>query len=457
MKRMCQATLLITIKSLLLSWLFLFSCSLTAQTKASAVNYNHIFKDNIQTVRLYANNLVLSNPIIELNSSAYLQLSFDDLDGDDKDYLYTIHLCDADWKPTQLAELEYINGFNGERILDYEYSFNTRTQFTHYRLRIPNQNIRWTKAGNYLLRVFLDNENRDPVLVRRFMVVDPTVTVIPKPTRPANVIKLRTHQEFDIEISHPGINIRNPQTELKVYVMQNNQINGMKGSLKPMFIRRELLVYDYQDKVTFQAAKEFRFLDLRSFRYRTPKVEGIEIYDNGYEVYLHPEEKRAFRPYIFNIDINGRYVIENLDRTAQIDRRLEAAQGVQFDNFDEADQLHNLEGDYANVNFAIDSPTELENAKVYLFGAFTDWQLRPFAEMEYNEERRVYEGQLFLKQGYYNYLYAVVYDNKPGVINFSEMEGNWHEAENEYTFLVYYRPFGTRYDRLIATRTFSTR
>jgi hypothetical protein len=74
--------------------------------------------------------------------------------------------------------------------------------------------------------------------------------------------------------------------------------------------------------------------------------------------------------------------------------------------------------------------------------------------MEYEDRYSAYFGEAILKQGVYDYIYAALPKNG-GTTDFEQLEGNWHEAENYYTILVYYRPFGQRYDRLIAVTTIS--
>jgi hypothetical protein len=55
-----------------------------------------------------------------------------------------------------------------------------------------------------------------------------------------------------------------------------------------------------------------------------------------------------------------------------------------------------------------------------------------------------------LKQGYYNYEYVYIDPQAPAPTpDISESEGHWHETENDYTILLYYRPFGARYDQII--------
>ena len=69
--------------------------------------------------------------------------------------------------------------------------------------------------------------------------------------------------------------------------------------------------------------------------------------------------------------------------------------------------------------------------------------------MAWNEGAKQYEASVYLKQGYYNYMYLQENGNSP--------DGNFFETENEYIILVYHRPQGGRYDRLVGYRVMETR
>jgi hypothetical protein len=60
----------------------------------------------------------------------------------------------------------------------------------------------------------------------------------------------------------------------------------------------------------------------------------------------------------------------------------------------------------------------------------------------------VYETDLKLKQGYYDYIYALR-DPRGGPFETDQTEGNSWETENRYVILVYYRELGGRYDQLL--------
>ena len=60
----------------------------------------------------------------------------------------------------------------------------------------------------------------------------------------------------------------------------------------------------------------------------------------------------------------------------------------------------------------------------------------------------MYESSVYLKQGYYNYLYALN-DTSTGKVDVSYIEGTHYETQNEYYIYVYYREIGKTYDQLI--------
>ena len=94
-----------------------------------------------------------------------------DLNGDFTYYKYRIVQCDANWNPSSLNELEYLEGFNDQEIRDYAYSVNTRVVYTQYVFSFPNDLVGVTKSGNYLIHVYKEEDN-SPVITRRFVVSD---------------------------------------------------------------------------------------------------------------------------------------------------------------------------------------------------------------------------------------------------------------------------------------------
>jgi len=394
---------------------------------------NQILDSDICTVQLTLAGSPLSLPIVDLRAGGgSLMLEFDHMGDELKDYKYTIVHCNSDWQPSELDDNEYIDGFSEDRITSVQNSFNTLTQYTHYTLVLPNRNMRWARSGNYLLKVFDGDDEDRLVLVRRFLVVEPLWRIDAEFVRTSQVDKLDTHHEIDFTVIPKGARISMPQNDVKAFVIQNGRWDNALGPIKPYITRGDNLVFDYQDQIVFPAGKEFRFFDIRSFDYRGEFVKSIVDKPTFYEVTLRTDESRYDRPVIFRPEADGRFVIDNQNANQTL-----------------------LQCDYAAVLFSLKQTLPLDDADVYVFGELTDWQLKPEFRMQHDAAAQVYWVDTWLKQGHYDYQYVVV-DRNTGKKDLDGFEGNWYATGNQYTILIYFRPFGARYDRLMGAVTLNS-
>lgn len=422
--------------------LMLLNIALSAQEQ-EIKNYDHTYVNYIRSVQFHAAGLVHANPIVELGGSAQLTLTFDDLEADIKDYFYTIVHCDRDWQPSDVPEMEYLEGFNEERIQNYQFSMKTFWPYTHYRLDLPNRDMRWRLSGNYLLLVYDESDNRKLVITRRFVVVEKQVSISPRFIRANNVSKLRTHQEIHFNVNHRQLKIQNPMREITATVLQNGRWDNAVTEVPPKFIRPELMIFEYQDKVAFPGGKEFRFVDLRSFRRVAFNVASARQDEEGYVVEMKADVPRNHLAYTTFEDLNGRFFIQTSDQN----------HGASRTEIYESDQIY---AEYADVSFAL-SVTEIPDHDIYLFGAFTNWRPQEEYKMYYDPKLEAYTTWTILKQGYYDYMYAAVpKGSKDQEVDLSLLEGHSNEAINDYTIIIYYRPFGTRYDQAIGSLTFTS-
>ena len=79
---------------------------------------------------------------------------------------------------------------------------------------------------------------------------------------------------------------------------------------------------------------------------------------------------------------------------------------------------------------------------VYVTGGFNNYQKNVTNKMAYNPATGMYQANLLLKQGIYNYRFET---KNPS----DYLEGNYAQTENQYDILVYYRKPGTRIDALV--------
>ncbi|HRG44504.1 MAG TPA: DUF5103 domain-containing protein, partial [Saprospiraceae bacterium] len=266
----------------LIACLFFFQVISYGQP-TNLANYDYNYSTNIQTVIIRPYGSVVGFPMTYLNSGRQLELLFDDLDGDFVFYKYRIVQCDANWNPSQLSEIEYLQGFNDQEIRDYAYSTNTRVNYTTYHLVFPNDLLGVTKSGNYLIHVYKDNDN-EPALTRRFVVSEQVFNIGAMLTSDLRAGKTLENQRIDLTLN-PTMRIPDPMSQVRVAILKNG-IWNTRPLLTPKYIRNEELSFDYLDEVSFPGGKEFRYVDIRSVRRPSYKIENLERFNNRTEVFL---------------------------------------------------------------------------------------------------------------------------------------------------------------------------
>ena len=381
------------------------------------------FSQNIKSIQL--------RPLQENNFSAIvplgspLEISFDDLDADSKDYQYKIEHMTHDWKSSRLSSSQFINGFDQNTIVNVSNSFNTLQNYTHYSVRIPNINTVITKSGNYLLSIL--NTDDDLIFTRRFVLYEPSTTVGVTVERSRNSKTLNTQQTIEFIINHPKIKINNPAQEVHVVILKNNNWEEKITNLQPTFFRPNQLSYTYTNKTNFWGGNEYLNFDNKFIRNNSLNVVKI-IKKDIFHHYLYPFEFNPFRKYSYNPDINGQFVIRTLEAK---DSKTEA--------------------DYAMIHFTLSVEEAFSEREVYVYGAFNDFKITDENKMYFDQEERAYKANILLKQGFYNYTFATKETN--GNINTNDVNGSFYETENEYTVIVYYKPFGSFFERVVGIGT----
>ena len=378
------------------------------------------FSQNVKSIQLRPLQKNNFSAIVPLGT--VLELSFDDLDADSKDYQYKIEHMTHDWKSSRLLSSQYIDGFDQNTIINVTNSFNTFQSYTHYSVRIPNVNTVITKSGNYLLSVL--NDYDEVVFTRRFVLYENAAIAGVAVSRSRDTKTLNTQQTVQFSINHPNFAINNPQQEINVVILKNNNWNETITGLQPTFFKPNQLLYTYTNKTNFWGGNEYLNFDTKIIRNNSlnvVKVEKKELFHH----YLYPYTYNPFVTYRFNPDINGQFIIRTIEAN---DPKTEA--------------------DYAMMHFSVLADEPFQGKAVYIYGAFNDFKIEAENRLTYNVDTASYQGNILLKQGFYNYTFATVDENKNR--NTNEITGSFFQTENEYTVIVYYKPFGSLYDRVIA-------
>ena len=386
----------------------------------------------IRSVKLYKWGDQTSFPVLTLGGTDQLELHFDDMEADVKNYYYAYQLCNADWTPSILHPFEYTKGFQNVRITTYRNSSLATTRYTHYQATLPDRNSYPSRSGNYLLKVFVNGDTNRLAFTHRFVVADNKAKVGTQLQQPFNAQYFRTYQKLQIAVNiDPRIQMFSPQ-DLKVVILQNNNWVTSLMIDRPTIYRGNYYEYSDEAITAMPAGKEWRWIDLRSLRLMSDRMQSINTRKDTTQIFIKPESSRNGQAYVYYRDLNGSYTIEAMESINPF-----------------------WQGDYANVYFTYVPPggKAFEGRDVYVFGEMTNFGNERLGKMDFNADKGQYEKTLLLKQGFYSYSYVTLPTNGKGYPDFSATEGNFWGTENSYTILVYYRPFGARADELIGAAT----
>jgi hypothetical protein len=392
-----------------------------------------IYNEDVRTVLLYPASISVSNsplppPIVAIGDMFPLLLEFDKFGSEVERFAVKIINCNHDWTVSQLNPVEYLNDYNEFYIRDREFSMNTKIRFTHYRFTVPSIKL----SGNYVLKVYEENNQENIIFTRRFMVHESGAVISSSLATVVGVEQAFRNQQIDFSVGYNEYAVYNPQDQIKVMIRQNFRWDSAITGLKPTFINDFDKRLDYKHfnfENNFKGGNEFRMFDIRNLMSRNLNVEYMNTAAVVNQAILYTDKSREGWAYSKIMDdMNGRFFIQNVLM-----------------------QHSSTDADYVNITFSLKSANE-EAGSVYVTGGFSEWQLSDTYKMTYFPERQLYEKTILLKQGFYNYLYSLV--NSEGKRDDVHFEGTHSRTENNYEILVYFRPLGFRTDLLIGYKLF---
>lgn len=435
---------LLLLFSSLLPLLFVTSCGNTVPAVAatppeywteSVLRYeDRTYSPTVHTVQFFKLGFELAPPITQLDDQVPLVLRFDDLQPNLENYSYTVVHCNANWEPSDIMPGQYIEGALSDYIPSGRQSYNTLQPFIHYELSVPNSMMRLTRSGNYLLKVYRDNDPEDLVLTRRFLVTEQAVQVDAAMRASRNVDLRDVAQQIDLTVRHPGLYVLDPFGDIHVTMLQNMRWDDARTGFKPRFVRDNELVYDHPDQGLFMGGNEYRNFDLKNLRYATRNVSRIDqgIGAGVDDAYIMPEAKRNIRVYDNQQDLNGKFLVRN--------------------DLVDGDPLG---ADYVNVHFALPMSERLVD-DVYVYGGLSDFQCKKEFRMTWNPQLSSYEAVALLKQGFYDFTFATL-PYGSAAADITAIEGSHYQTENDYLILVYLTDHQQRCDRLVGMRFLNSR
>lgn len=402
-------SLVIVIASILMPF------TLCAQTWSGSTS------EQIRTLRMTVNGDWLQAPVIGLGTEDFIELSFDEMSHDYHRYTYHIEHCNALWEKSDLLLSDYLDGFDDETIDEWQNSRNTTFDYTHYTMRLPNEQAVLKLSGNYRVSIM---ENGEEVAWFRFCVAEQAARLTVSADTRTDIDYNDSHCQLRAQVSFQTLNIIDPSRELLLTAMQNLRFDNAVQGLAPDFMSGTSAGYQHCKELIFPAGNEFRRFEITDMYTGMMNVDRI----SWHEPYYHASLDKDLRHHAYNHDSdhNGRFLI----RTTQ-------------GNEDESD----TEADYVFVHFTLDSP-ELDGGSLYVGSMYGGGGLDGSSRMEYDHAAHAYTLTQLMKHGAYDYQYLWVPDGETAGQT-ARIDGDWYETGNEYLVLLYLREFGSRYDRLV--------
>ena len=405
------------LRSIILAFFILHSSLFTLHSQTQ-----QIFDENVRTLTLTVDDDPTLPPYMPLGGRQHISIEWDEMSHNYKRYIYHIDHCDWDWQPTDgIFESDFLEGLNDQLIEDFEKSFNTTQIYTHYRLRIPNRELRLRLSGNYRLRIYEEDDDQSedlPVLEARFCIYEKTAGIVTQLSSNTDIDFNRDHQQMTLSVGYGTLSVVDPQRELKVVVMQNRRWDTRVEGLVPNVRKPNGIEFTHNKQLIFPAGNEYHRFEILDVHRTATGVDRIQWFEPYYHATLFPAQ--VDRSYTYFEDQNGVYVLRSAD------------------DIDDA-----TTAEYIVVHFFLQTP-RLQGGDVYVSGQWTGQTFNPECKMEYDDINKEYHAAILLKQGYYSYEFV----QQDGLM--TRTMGSFYETENEYEVLVYYRGQGARYDRLAA-------
>lgn len=387
-----------------------------------------IINSNIKTLQIGLAGQKFSLPVIELNGSDILQVSFDEMSHGAHAYSYKVIHCNADWTVSDLNTSEYLTGYSTANITDVTQSLNTTFLYTHYAFQLPNSDMSFKVSGNYVVLIYEDTNVEKPIAQACFSILESRVAITGN-VRGNTDTELSGHlQQLDFEVAFNGYSVREPAREIKVVVRQNNRIDNQVTDLQPSYFSASSLSYINNKSLIFEGGNEFHRFDISSIYAAGEGVAGIRYNNPYYDAYLYDNKVQTIHIYTSDMDVNGKFVI-NMQNSQNID----------------------TEADYMFVHFNLPTKQPFFDGQLFLGGEFNYNQLNDAVRMKYDGKTESYTQTVLLKQGGYNYQYRFVPKGEQKA-SVDRVDGSFWQTGNEYAVYVYHRAWGERYDKLVGVK-----
>jgi len=380
-----------------------------------------LFLDNsVQSIQLYKKGNETSAPIIRLQSNDKLQLRFDYLQLDNRQFRISFTHHDPDWHRSSLALDFFQDGFYNISFGGGKISDSRRPVYRQYSFEFPNEQIQFKASGNYILRVE-DFDTGNLLFTLPFFIhenegdIRSSVETIIAPRRDLRKTQLPAGRFLLPEF------VREPEFDLQFYFFQNQFWGRGKKAGEIDFSSPDQAYFELERDSAFVGDFEFIALELSEISQNPPRILSVDPTTIPPRVELN-EDTEGFTASGF---LPG-------NRFGRPDTRLSAR--------------------YVDVRFNFNPEKYIApESEVYLVGDFNNWSLQSAQRLTFDPELDRWLTNAIIKEGTYLYKYVLLENNR---INDLYFDDRFQRKEQQYHSFVYFFDQEQLYYRLLQVNEF---
>lgn len=382
----------------------------------------------VKSLQVYPSGNLYGAPVLKLTDPrGAVTISFDELADTHRYLRYELIHCDADWNPEELTAAELTDGINEGTIDDYTRSRGTVSQYVNYRLTLPNEQVRPRLSGNWIVRIFDEEDPERTIVAAPFMISEEAVRIAGNISGRTDRDYNGTDQQLEIRVDKGRSDVVDPMTDYQLRVSLNGRTDDIRRLQTPLRLDGNTAVFAHNDALIFEAGKEYRRFETVATGYPGMRIASAGFSEPWYHAEVQTDYPRTETGYEYDSTQHGRFTV--------------AAEGT-----DDPD----TEAEYVMTRFTFQSDS-LKGEDLFVEGDLTGRRADRHSRMTYNPDTGCYELELLLKQGSYNYQYVTL--TPSGTFTTALTEGNSCQTHNEYGIAVYFKPPGSRYTRLLGFAT----
>lgn len=365
-------------------------------------------------------------PVARLGSDDVIRISFDEIaEASSRLRVRFIHQ-NADRRKSDLFDHEFMRGFNDIEITDIARSVDTRTHYYNYRLDLPADGSLLTASGNYLAEIFREDDPSQVIARVPFSLSEQSVQLSGSATTRTDCGANSRWQQVAFGATIPQEALVDPFSTLRAILARDTQAPELNlGAPSARTISG--IEYSHRPNLIFDAGNEWRRFEITDLHTPGMRVDSLRDDDAMPHAWISLDEPRAYGSYEPDRTQYGRYLPR---RSGSSDADISA--------------------DYIMTHFTLAMP-EQPDAEVLLQGEFMLPYPREAAVMTYDRTLRAYTLAVPLKQGAYNYRYAL---RRSGTdADPAPIEGDFYETSNQFNIRLFMRRPGSRADRLLGAIT----